>query len=383
MTHDLEAIRARVGLEDLFRADDIALRPCGRQLKGLSPFNKEKTPSCYVDPVKGRFKCFSSGHSGSIFDYVMLTHGCDFPTAVAWLAARAGLSAQSTALPARVVPVRAKVEESKPLAALGGRDLVAWEEGVAFLVASAGDENSMAGSIARWRGFRTETVLEVARAGKMGVVRLSPWLLRQESAAAPGTRRVAFPVEGFLADGSPALLSYHVRLRPLRDEKKPGWRFVPSGVGAWPFLLGSLDEVRFFMICEGQWDALALFDAMECSYAELVASGIVIAGIRGASNWRLFAEHILMRGIAPDAIDEQAAKRNRKGAPPLRPELRALLFCDRDEAGAGWTTGSGDEATFCEVLQSVCGEVSVCEPKEALGKDVNDVLRLLNREVRT
>jgi DNA primase len=69
----------------------VALRKAGSQYKGLSPFTQEKTPSFFVDPVKQVFKCWSSGHGGTVFDFIMLYEKCDFMTALGRLAERAGI----------------------------------------------------------------------------------------------------------------------------------------------------------------------------------------------------------------------------------------------------------------------------------------------------
>ena len=39
----------------------------GRSCKGLSPFTQEKTPSFYVHPDRGFYKCFSTGEGGDCF----------------------------------------------------------------------------------------------------------------------------------------------------------------------------------------------------------------------------------------------------------------------------------------------------------------------------
>ena len=60
-------------------------------MEGLSPFNKEKTPSFFVNDQKMAWFDFSSGKNGSIFDFVMMTEGVTFPEAVERLAAQAGM----------------------------------------------------------------------------------------------------------------------------------------------------------------------------------------------------------------------------------------------------------------------------------------------------
>ena len=69
----------------------VPLKRAGREWKGLSPFNKEKTPSFTVNDQKGFYHCFSSGKHGDIFGFVMETEGLSFPEAVERLAGDAGL----------------------------------------------------------------------------------------------------------------------------------------------------------------------------------------------------------------------------------------------------------------------------------------------------
>jgi DNA primase len=69
----------------------VKLQKAGREWKGLSPFNKEKTASFFVNDQKQAWFDFSSGKNGSIFDFVMLTEGVAFPEAVERLANMAGM----------------------------------------------------------------------------------------------------------------------------------------------------------------------------------------------------------------------------------------------------------------------------------------------------
>jgi DNA primase len=69
----------------------VPLKKSGAKFKALSPFQKEKTPSFYVDPSKQIFKCFSSGHGGDVFKFLMILENMSFPEAVRRLAQRAGV----------------------------------------------------------------------------------------------------------------------------------------------------------------------------------------------------------------------------------------------------------------------------------------------------
>lgn len=74
----------------------VQLKKSGAKFKALSPFTKEKTPSFFVDPAKQIFKCFSSGHGGDVFKFLMLMENMTFPEAVRRLAQRAGIPIPET-----------------------------------------------------------------------------------------------------------------------------------------------------------------------------------------------------------------------------------------------------------------------------------------------
>ena len=86
----LDELRARLPVSEVV-GRRVKLIKAGREWKGLSPFNKEKTPSFFVNDQKQAWFDFSSGKNGSIFDFIMLTDGVGFPEAVERLAAMAGV----------------------------------------------------------------------------------------------------------------------------------------------------------------------------------------------------------------------------------------------------------------------------------------------------
>ena len=87
----LDEIRARLSVSQVV-GRRVPLKRAGREWKGLSPFNKEKTPSFTVNDQKGFYHCFSSGKHGDQFAFVMETEGLSFPEAVEKLAGEAGLA---------------------------------------------------------------------------------------------------------------------------------------------------------------------------------------------------------------------------------------------------------------------------------------------------
>jgi len=86
----LDEIRARLPVSQVV-ARKVALKRAGRELKGLSPFKQERTPSFFVNDQKGSWFDFASGQNGDVFKFVMLTEGLSFPEAVERLAQEAGL----------------------------------------------------------------------------------------------------------------------------------------------------------------------------------------------------------------------------------------------------------------------------------------------------
>lgn len=67
-------------------SDFVKLKQSGTNFKGLSPFTSEKTPSFFVSPSKGIFKCFSSGIGGNAVSFLMEHEKLSYPEALRYLA---------------------------------------------------------------------------------------------------------------------------------------------------------------------------------------------------------------------------------------------------------------------------------------------------------
>jgi DNA primase len=86
-------------IEQIAAANDIVevvgtyfpLKRAGTNFKALCPFHQEKTPSFTVSPQRQTFHCFGCGAGGSVFRFVMEYEHTDFPSAVRKLGARAGI----------------------------------------------------------------------------------------------------------------------------------------------------------------------------------------------------------------------------------------------------------------------------------------------------
>lgn len=86
----VEDIKGRLSIEDVI-SRYVELKRSGRNLKGLSPFTSEKTPSFMVSPEKQIWHDFSSGKGGNMFSFVMEMEGVDFKGALEILARQAGV----------------------------------------------------------------------------------------------------------------------------------------------------------------------------------------------------------------------------------------------------------------------------------------------------
>ncbi len=74
----------------------VSLKKSGREWKGKCPFHDDRTPSFYVVPDKGFFKCFGCGESGDVFTFVMKRSGMPFLDTVKQLGERFGVDVRET-----------------------------------------------------------------------------------------------------------------------------------------------------------------------------------------------------------------------------------------------------------------------------------------------
>ena len=87
----LDDLRARLPVSEVV-GKRVKLKKAGREWKGLSPFQQEKSPSFTVNDQKGFYHDFSSGKHGDIISFVMETDGVGFTEAVERLASMAGVA---------------------------------------------------------------------------------------------------------------------------------------------------------------------------------------------------------------------------------------------------------------------------------------------------
>lgn len=88
--HIVDDIMQTARIEEVI-GEFVNLKKAGSNLKGLSPFTDEKTPSFVVSPGKQIFKCFSTGKGGSVVTFLMEKEHFSYPEALRWLADKYGI----------------------------------------------------------------------------------------------------------------------------------------------------------------------------------------------------------------------------------------------------------------------------------------------------
>lgn len=76
--------------------DFVQLKRSGTNLKGLSPFSNEKSPSFMVSPVKQIWKDFSSGKGGNAVTFLMEHEHFSYPEAIKYLARKYNIEIEET-----------------------------------------------------------------------------------------------------------------------------------------------------------------------------------------------------------------------------------------------------------------------------------------------
>lgn len=78
--------------------DFVSLRKRGANHIGCCPFHNEKTPSFYVSPSKGIFKCFGCGEAGDVVSFLKKHEHYTYVEALQWLARKYNIEIQEKEL---------------------------------------------------------------------------------------------------------------------------------------------------------------------------------------------------------------------------------------------------------------------------------------------
>ena len=83
----VDLILDTVRIEDIV-GDFVTLKRRGANYVACCPFHQEKTPSFYVSPSKGIYKCFGCGKSGSAVGFLMEHEHNSYVEALRYIAKR-------------------------------------------------------------------------------------------------------------------------------------------------------------------------------------------------------------------------------------------------------------------------------------------------------
>ena len=89
----IDKIFSTIRIEEII-GEYVQLKRAGTNLKGLSPFQDEKSPSFVVSPSKQIFKCFSTGKGGTAITFLMEIEGFTYPEALRHAAKKYGIEVE-------------------------------------------------------------------------------------------------------------------------------------------------------------------------------------------------------------------------------------------------------------------------------------------------
>jgi DNA primase len=334
--HFLDEIKSRLRPSDVI-GRTVKLRKQGREYVGLSPFNKEKTPSFYVNDDKGQFFDFSSGKTGDLITFLQETERLTFMEAVERLAAEAGL-----AMP--VADPQSAAQEKKRQGLSDWLELAAqWFE--AALRRPEGKEaraylERRGLPEAEWARFRlgfsppSRTALKdylVTKGAKPGELVESGLLIAPEEGGAPYDRfrdRIIFPI----ADHRGRILSFggramdpQARAKYLNGPETPvfhkGRTLYGIGEARKALAAAPAAETPPLVVVEGYMDAIACQRAGVAAVAPL---GTALTEEQMEMLWRVHPEPTLC--FDGDRAGMQAASRAIDRALPLLKPGKSFKF---------------------------------------------------------
>jgi DNA primase len=90
MQDHVQQIKDKLPIEEVV-GGYVSLEGAGKNMRACCPFHNERTPSFYITPDKGIFKCFGCGKGGDVFSFIQEIEGLDFRESLKLLADRAGI----------------------------------------------------------------------------------------------------------------------------------------------------------------------------------------------------------------------------------------------------------------------------------------------------
>lgn len=362
-----ELIRQRTDLVELV-GERVELRKAGREYRARCPFHEERTPSFYVVPQKGFYKCFGCGESGDVFSFLMRTRGLDFRGALELLGSRAGIEVPRgrtppppstwTPPPPKKVAYRASGAVEIDADTLKRRQDILGEllygVGLGIEGPAKGYLESRAFDPAELEAFGVRSIAPDAWSSiELRLREYGPeW--RKASGIFDEADRLAPPWGGrfelvvlpyFLhrGDQGPSAL----RFRELSDEHGKYRNLLGTGAPKFAFNAPSLEgEVETVVLCEGEFDALTFATR---GHTALALGGTSLVAL----PW--FVER-------------------------LDPAWRVEVCVDRDENKAGESAGRKIVAALQEKLGKAWVQSNVSMLLPRVGKDANELAMRQRKE---
>lgn len=177
------AVKDAICILDVAQGYGLKLSRSGREYVCLSPFKAERTPSCYIDPDKGLFKCFASGEGGDVIRFVQLMDGCGFMEALKKLAGEACLGdAEEERRRAERYLAQATSREQQRAEEKNRRIGTAWHIWHNRCEPAAG---TLVETYLRWRGIDCDALWRVYGWTVPGALRFAPKLQTQSADGTP------------------------------------------------------------------------------------------------------------------------------------------------------------------------------------------------------
>ncbi len=330
----IDEIKSRLRLSDVI-GKTVKLRRQGREYVGLSPFNKEKTPSFYVNDDKGFYHDFSSGKNGDLISFLQETERLSFTEAVERLASEAGVPLPTPdPRSAEVERERQSLSDWLEVAAKWFESALRRPEGAearAYLTRRGLPESEWA----RFRlGFSPpgRTALKdylIAKGGQPRELVETGVLIAPEDGGAPYDRfrdRIIFPItdaRGRVVSFGGRAMDPQARAKYLNGPEtslfhKGGTLY---GLAEARKLLAAAADGSALVVVEGYMDAIACQRAGVAAVAPL---GTALTEDQMEAVWRLHPEPTLC--FDGDAAGQRAASRVVDRALPLLKPGRSFRF---------------------------------------------------------
>ncbi|MEM7494567.1 MAG: DNA primase [Myxococcota bacterium] len=337
----------------------VRLRKRGRNLVGLCPFHGEKTPSFYVHPQEGFFKCFGCGAGGDILAFLQRQTGQPFIEVLEQLAGEVGVA----------LPRRARDDAAQEL-----RDVLKRAQEFFSSQLKGGDHNARGAPASRIgaQDLSRQTPLgalrgrgvsaEHARRWSLGYCPsdsrvLGAWLHQQgiseqlaaRAGLARATDRGARPFFGgritiALRDARDRIVGFAARSLQSSD-RSPKYLNSPASplyqksafLYGLPQALPLLRQGKPAVVAEGYFDVIAL---RELGHAAVCAGGTSFSAAHAARLARYAKEVVL-------CLDGDDA--GRTAGQKVLPLLLRAGFCVRDAAlpqgdpADWWATGKAEQ----------------------------------------